>query len=218
MFTEDAIMDYVLNQECAGDYAYATQMFYDWSQDDEWWAMLREAQAGDILYRAYGRYTLADGQFYFRFLGQERNSLTGIAQVNLDGSTAEAMFSGLAPLSLGLLKAGQAKTRMPGAAQEFTAFFSWGGLMSPFGDLLYDRVLHWSQIGNPSSGWKPGAASWAFLTTVSIEALKDGVCGNVLGCGPFVDGVISGYEAGKPTSFTAQTFDVPIMYLPKNPG
>jgi RHS repeat-associated protein len=80
-FTEDAIYNYLLNNECGGSPICADDTMYAWSQDSEWWSMLLAAEAGDVIYGMLsgtafnGRY---DGAFFYAF---ERPTTIRITQV-----------------------------------------------------------------------------------------------------------------------------------------
>lgn len=71
-FTEEAIMNY-LQEHYQDDAQY---MFDVWKNDTEWWDMLRQAQAGDVLFASVGERELAG---YYHFQGEGENLLTGVA-------------------------------------------------------------------------------------------------------------------------------------------
>ena len=85
-FTEQAIYNYLLEL-----YEDKAQSILDtWKADKDWWAMLSEAQAGDVLYGGFADYTpgplfLQPGRgFLLQFLGSGVDKLEGVIAASTD--------------------------------------------------------------------------------------------------------------------------------------
>jgi RHS repeat-associated protein len=77
-FTPEQIYNYILSY-CGGDDRCADAIYASWQADQEWWAMLRAAQPGDILIGSsyLGTYGSSVG-FLYQFTGDENGNLSGI--------------------------------------------------------------------------------------------------------------------------------------------
>ncbi|RME58202.1 hypothetical protein D6779_07005, partial [Candidatus Parcubacteria bacterium] len=80
-FTEEAIQDYL---ERIYGKRLAEVILEEWKTDEQWWAMLRKAQAGDVLYGQGWLYPSSGGlpmgafPVAFQFSGKGDTSLEGI--------------------------------------------------------------------------------------------------------------------------------------------
>jgi RHS repeat-associated protein len=74
-FSEDVIQNYL--NTYYGD-SVGSDLFKEWKSDNEWWAMLRDAISGDVLYGAGG-----GRGFQYQFIGSSDNKyLFGIARID----------------------------------------------------------------------------------------------------------------------------------------
>ena len=110
-FTESAIYDYIMgtctlhtSQECE---EWANGVYASWQADEEWWDMMRNAQAGDVLFGTRGKGTEACGvrksqrnpncqNFKLAFTGEGQTKLTGITTLhgNNPGASLQDIQSG----------------------------------------------------------------------------------------------------------------------------
>ena len=86
-FTEDAIMDYLL-QYHEGDEDAARNTMNQWKKDEKWWEMITLAEGGDHLFGykwwVESNYTNGDSEsFMADFLGSGQDSLIGLNGLDL---------------------------------------------------------------------------------------------------------------------------------------
>jgi RHS repeat-associated protein len=92
-FSEEAIYNYLLNNHCGASPICADDIMTEWSQNSEWWSMLLTAEAGDILFGAYGVLSgVKDGGFAFRFTGNGATELTAIIASDMFGNGANLLL------------------------------------------------------------------------------------------------------------------------------
>ncbi|MCP5097266.1 MAG: hypothetical protein GY943_17100 [Chloroflexi bacterium] len=94
-----------------------------WSDNSEWWAMLLEAEEGDVLFGSYEAGP-NEGGFHFRFEGVGRETLTGIRFASGNGEHIAGSFN---EVSLIGVFNGESSLNYHGSNPSF----EWGGLLRP---------------------------------------------------------------------------------------
>jgi hypothetical protein len=119
-FSESAIYGYLYAYECNLSHECASQLFNTWQSDEEWWAMLLEAEAGDVL---FGSFSAGPNQgfVHFRFNGSGRDVLTGITYSDAKGNHVSNSFWGI---NLQDIRSGETSKLYHGSPLSF----NWGGL------------------------------------------------------------------------------------------
>lgn len=119
-FSESAIYGYLYAHECNLSHECASQLFQTWQSDEEWWAMLLEAEAGDVL---FGSFSAGPNQgfVHFRFNGSGRDVLTGITYSDAKG---DHVFNNFWGVNLRDIRGGETSKLYHGSPLSF----NWGGL------------------------------------------------------------------------------------------
>ena len=81
MFSEEAIWNYIFNNECNGNITCASRMYSSWQNDTQWWEGLLSASANDIL-MTVNPFAEEPTMSFFSFQGEGQDLLTGMAPTN----------------------------------------------------------------------------------------------------------------------------------------
>ena len=167
-FSEEAIWDYAYNQ--CGSIHCADDMVDQWSQDTEWWAMLRNAVAGDILFGAYGLYSsYGEGNFSFMFTGEGDSLLTGIVSTDIYGNSVDTPLPGT--VSLKTIQQGEYTIENPlFLTGEQIIRVRWGGILRTLdnGDpFIFARQVNWDNTFIYTEGMQK-RNNFIWSTTVAV--------------------------------------------------
>ena len=136
-FTEKAIWNYLVSQY---DERRARFLLHLWKSNDAWWAMLRRAEAGDVLYGQGQLYPRGGGlqtpkfSIVYQFQGKGQTVLSGIIPV---GETAS--IPGFEDVDLEMIRRGRWNTATD------QVVMAWRGIVRPGKDssspaeLVYSR-------------------------------------------------------------------------------
>ena len=200
-FEVEAIYDYILNNECGGSPICADDTLEIWSQNEEWWNLLRTAQEGDILFGVYGAFsTVSNGGFAFSFTGQGTTELAGIALSDMFGIGANLELPNGGSLKLSDILRGQysVENALLSSGEQIVRM-NWGGIVRTLesGDhFIFARQINWDEsfvytefmeardtliIGTTTSVLASATVAW--LGPATMPVWTSWVAGGVVGTG-----------------------------------
>ena len=162
-FTNEAIWNYIMENECDGNSQCAEDVWWTWYEDEEWWGMLQEAEAGDQLFGQYcdGNYCTHSGTM--TFTGEKDSKLTGLSGSNGRSDSLSKIQAGSTLWSEG----------------ELNFYFQWGGLFAIQNGHVVNVIIRMSvaHVSVPTEGNPVVDAG----VSIAKGRVRKGLCGLVTG-------------------------------------